>query len=315
MNEILLSKPVKSVFIPLQNRLSYLPDKSDLEIQIKELCDKAYNEGYDEGVVQGQRQQEAVSGVEIQQLKQNFQKVLRALPEEMKQAFIDVEDMAAALCLNIAKKVIRKEVESKEHIITLIRDIIKDISDKTTLTIRMSPSDLRMLRDEGLELELAKDVTTLNIVEDMEIQRGGCVIEHNLGQVNAKIEDQISALERNIFNKYTSNAEESDKDNTAHSMEDVEKDEYMSSLSGMENQTPTLNVDIPDLDEPSSVNDQPETNIATEESLSTPPEIESKDEISEEITPDAEKNTPNVDLGTDNADTVGVDISGTDVPS
>lgn len=315
MNEILLSKPVKAVFIPLQNRLSYLPDKSDLEIQIKELCDKAYNEGYDEGVVQGQRQQEAVSGVEIQQLKQNFQKVLRALPEEMKQAFIDVEDMAAALCLNIAKKVIRKEVESKEHIITLIRDIIKDISDKTTLTIRMSPSDLRMLRDEGLELELAKDVTTLNIVEDMEIQRGGCVIEHNLGQVNAKIEDQISALERNIFNKYTSNAEESDKDNTAHSMEDVEKDEYMSSISGMENQTPTLNVDIPDLDEPSSVNDQTETNIATEESLSTPPEIESKDEISEEITPDVEKNTPNVDLGTDNADTVGVDISGTDVPS
>lgn len=219
MNEITLNRPVKSVFIPLENRLESFYDKQEIQLQIQAKCDKSYNEGYEAGIEQGRREQEAVSGVEMQMLKQHFQNVMSSIPNQMKQAFIDVEDMAAALCLNIAKKVIHKEIEHKEHIITLIRKIIKNISDKTTLTIRMNPFDLQMLREEGLEIELAKDVTTLNIVEDMEINRGGCIIEHNLGQVNAKIEDQIAALDRSISNQFT--LVDQEESSTAPEIEDI----------------------------------------------------------------------------------------------
>lgn len=308
MNEIILDRPVKSVFIPLENRISSFADKSDIELQIKEKCEKSYNEGYEDGVAEGQRVQEAVSGVEIQQLKQNFQKVVKSLPHELKKAFMDVEDLAAALCLKMAKKVIHKEIESKDHIINLIRDIIKDISDKTTLTLRMNPDDLRMLREEGLELELAKDVTTLNIVEDMEIQRGGCIIEHNLGQVNAKIEDQIAALDNTVVNKFTEadKAAEEEKQRLAKELAKAEAVHETVVNSAVINEVvaeteAAENVDISD------------TNAA--DIPNSADNLDPNQNLSSEVTQESEENTPNVDLGTDNANNTDVDISGTALPS
>lgn len=332
MNEITLNRPVKSVFIPLENRISVLSDKQDIELQIQEKCDSSYNKGYEDGIQQGRREQKAVSEVEMQMLKQHFQNVMSTIPNQMKKAYQDMEDMAAALCLNIAKKVIHKEIENKEHIITLIRTSIQNISDKTTLTIRMNPSDLQMLREEGLEIELAKDVTTLNIVEDMEIDRGGCVIEHNLGQVNAKIEDQIATLDKNLANQFTQttdNAEDVQPPEEVTSIPKAEPSQTQQSMDemleevlggGQKEEAPTSSGDVTPEPEPKQETDIfadvqfPEGEsmsgsvpMADAEDLTTlPGEADIPSSENQQNPAEPENNSPDDNLGTDNADKTDV---------
>jgi flagellar assembly protein FliH len=65
----------------------------------------------------------------------------------------------------------------------------------------MNPGDLQFINETKYQLShLAADVNSVTIEAEESIQSGGCIIETDLGEIDARIEKQLQAVEESFRN-------------------------------------------------------------------------------------------------------------------
>lgn len=170
--------------------------------QKEEIRKAAYDEGYQAGLQSGHTEgyeagkQEADSryGAEIAEFVSHLASTEARIDAELDRFIQEAEDQLAALAVVIAERIIRTELhQTREAIIAIAKDAIKEVRHGTSVRIRVNPFDGTVVDARSGELLAASSgLRKLEVVRDSTIQ-GGCVIEGDGGVVDARIE---SALER-----------------------------------------------------------------------------------------------------------------------
>ncbi|WP_372679348.1 FliH/SctL family protein, partial [Desulfosarcina sp.] len=160
--------------------------------QIQQLTEAAFKKGRDQGRTEAiAEQQEAVD--------QGAAALARAVEEIVRVRQQDVDRMeteTVRLALAIAKKVIGHEAEYGPVIHHVLKAAMKKVVDTRHLTVRLNPQDIDTVNGFKQELILADDFGAhLRLEADEAILRGGCIIETKLGDLDARIDQQIKIIE------------------------------------------------------------------------------------------------------------------------
>ncbi|MGI6132534.1 MAG: FliH/SctL family protein [Bacillota bacterium] len=104
----------------------------------------------------------------------------------------------ARLAVAVAGKVIQRSVEQDPEIVLAIaRAAISQTEGTRSVVLRVSPKDMELVLLAHDELvKSSPDLRNLKVVEDPRIERGGCVVEMEVGHVDARIDEQLSEIER-----------------------------------------------------------------------------------------------------------------------
>ena len=104
------------------------------------------------------------------------------------------------LALAIARQVICREIEmDKEVVVGVAREALAKVEDPAEIKIKMNPADLQFINDAKIQFsELIGDIDNVTLEAEDNIQSGGCVIQTNLGEIDARIEKQIQAVEESF---------------------------------------------------------------------------------------------------------------------
>ena len=104
----------------------------------------------------------------------------------------------ARLAVAVAGKVIHRSVEEDPEIVLAIaRAAISRTEGTRSVVLRVSPKDMELVLLAHDELvKSSPDLRNLKVVEDPRIERGGCVVEMEVGHVDARIDEQLSEIER-----------------------------------------------------------------------------------------------------------------------
>ncbi|MCD6186027.1 MAG: hypothetical protein J7K84_09635 [Deltaproteobacteria bacterium] len=158
-------------------------------INIKEA---AYSEGFEKG-----KESE----------KESEKKILISIVDELREAFVELEEFKKSVCLNaekaavklslcIAEKILHAEIEKNDDsIIKIIKESFKKIMDNETTKIKINPYDLSYIQNaESLEIDNILAKSSVNFEADAEISRGGCVLETDSGEIDARIESQLMVI-------------------------------------------------------------------------------------------------------------------------
>ena len=194
-NVITNKQAIKDIYIPLEEQLKKFVSIEESNKKIEKIRSAAYNKGYYEGSLAGK---ESAKKEIAEKVNNEYAPIVKNIPSEITKVLKILEREVVKLSLAIAKKVIRKEVDNPEYITNLIRHLIQDVSDKSQVTLKLNPEDVVSLREHGVELELAEEVEELNIEEDASVLRGGCILETNLGSLDARLDEQIAEIEKNL---------------------------------------------------------------------------------------------------------------------
>lgn len=145
----------------------------------------AAKEGYQDGLASAQS--------DLQQIRDDFSGFLNA-PQEV---FDFVAPNILEISLEIAKKIIKKEIEQDSNlIINNIKDVLNSLSkEEKKITLRTNPSQVDLLKQEipdvltnlGLEAKVV-------VVPDESVFEGGCMVVTNNGIIDATIETQLSII-------------------------------------------------------------------------------------------------------------------------
>lgn len=123
---------------------------------------------------------------------------IAALEAEIKKVREDLEKMLIPVALKAAKKIVGKEIELSENtIFDIVSNALKAVSQHKKITIYVNKKDLEPLEKNRSKLKnLFESLEALSIRERTDVARGGCIIETEVGIINAQLENQWSALER-----------------------------------------------------------------------------------------------------------------------
>ena len=167
--------------------------------------EQAYRNGFEEGRARGVREGET-AGFErgtqkIEPLINSITEVLIQLDAIRKETFHQIEKEVAELALAIAQKVICREVATdRETVVCVAREALAKVDDPGKITIKMNPADLHFINETKYQLaNVIADVKNVTFKGEKAIQRGGCIIETELGEIDARIEKQLEAIKESFL--------------------------------------------------------------------------------------------------------------------
>jgi len=103
------------------------------------------------------------------------------------------------LVFALAEKVIGREAERAPFVEeTIVRALLR-LSQRERVVIRVNPEEYLLVRD--LKDDLFRRIEGLEFVEvkeDPRIRRGGCIVETQFGNVDARLETQIAVLREEV---------------------------------------------------------------------------------------------------------------------
>ncbi len=123
---------------------------------------------------------------------------------ERKKIIKDAEAEILRLSLKVAEQVIKSEVSLHRDVtLNIVSDAISRVSDREQVIIRVNRDDVDNVKKYKDRIGSVVDgIKSLSIVEDASVEPGGCVIETNLGYVDARISTKLTAIEE-AFRKVT----------------------------------------------------------------------------------------------------------------
>lgn len=101
------------------------------------------------------------------------------------------------LALEIARKVIRREVAVDPEIaVTLVRVALGRLHNRAVATVRLHPDDIAYVT---ARLGRAPIGGSVDFIEDASVGQGGCLVHTEMGDVDARIEQQVAEIERALL--------------------------------------------------------------------------------------------------------------------
>ena len=137
---------------------------------------RGYEEGYQEG------------------LGQLSERILEAESAREK-VFGEAEPEIIRMVMEIGEKVIGREIKKGAVVDVLQKTISESVGQK--VIVRLNPDDFATVKAKQAEfLAAAGQSRSLGFREDESIPAGGCIVESELGTVDARLETQLAAIRK-----------------------------------------------------------------------------------------------------------------------
>lgn len=167
-----------------------------LEAQVAEIKETAYQEGFQQGFLEG-------SQAGLAETVQKLEKLVSSLERERDRTQLVMDNQVEGLgprliniSCQIASKILKREIKLQpEIIITQVENILKGISRAKNLAIRVNVGDMELVKNsEECFLQLTQGIDQIDFVVDPSLEPGGCIIETNSGGVDASIQTQLEMI-------------------------------------------------------------------------------------------------------------------------
>lgn len=158
-----------------------------------EAFQKGHQEGREAGIEEGKG--------ELQRVIERFHVVLSKAIERRNEIIQESETQVVNLVLSIAKKVIKVISENQKNVvINNITQSLQRLQQKSDVIVRVNLADLKLAtRHKEDILRMAERVKTITIAEDTTVDPGGCIIETDFGEIDARISSQLREIEDRIL--------------------------------------------------------------------------------------------------------------------
>ncbi len=147
----------------------------------------AFEEGYRAGL------EKASTDMEV------FRNNLAQFMGAQKDVFEYIAPDILEISVDIAKKIIKKEVEQDPQVLmNTIVDVLKTVSkNEPKIIIKVKPQAVQFIKDTIPNITYQYGIDSkINIVADPSIEEGGCVFQTNNGIVDASIDTQLEIIKK-----------------------------------------------------------------------------------------------------------------------
>ena len=163
-------------------------EKKAAETQKKaeEAYERKREEGYRDGLEEGK----------LEHAEKMMETILSSVE------FIEgIEDTLVSVVNQAIRKIIG-DMDDKERIVRIVRNALNSVRGQQNVTVRVAPADEEIVAQALSAMTAGSSGSAfLTIVADARLPRNSCILESELGVVDASLETQLKALENAFHSK------------------------------------------------------------------------------------------------------------------
>ncbi len=165
--------------------------------QAKIYGESAKQESQREGFKLGKEEGYKAALEEFVKYMDEAKNLITQLVREREQVLNSVEPELARLSVSIAEKIIGEEMQlNRDTVINIIKNAMQKVKSSEEVTIKVNPDDLDYVNENrDVFTRLVEGLKSLEITSDPRVDKGGCMIETNLGSADARVSTQLEAIE------------------------------------------------------------------------------------------------------------------------
>jgi flagellar assembly protein FliH len=131
----------------------------------------------------------------------SFTSLVRALTSARDEFYSNSENEMVELVINVAEMALGDQIEKNPGLIRhVIKSAVLKLQSREQMTIRVNPKDIaeaeKVRQDISKEVE---DIEKVSFKGDPLVSRGGCVLETNMGSIDARVETQLEAMRESLL--------------------------------------------------------------------------------------------------------------------
>ncbi|OIJ17834.1 flagellar assembly protein FliH [Anaerobacillus alkalidiazotrophicus] len=161
----------------------------------KQAEEKGYNEGFQHGLHEGQRQYETA----IEEAKD----IVTSSRKDYFHRLEEAEPVIVQLAIKVAEKIISESLENNQEIwLSIVKDVINEVREQEHVKIYVHPQCFELTLNHKEELRLLlPNCENLSIYPDLHLEENGCTIETPYGKIDASIDSQLSEIKYALLEK------------------------------------------------------------------------------------------------------------------
>jgi flagellar assembly protein FliH len=177
-------------FAPIEN------DRKDNSIEIE--LHNRYITGFNDG------QKDAITKLQqefTERLKSKYDQldsIIEHLYEQNKLLNEQFTKSVLDTAFAVAEKIIHKELDKQSDITNLIETCLKKVLTANEIIIKLNPADFESVTEDLKQINKSIDVSKIRFEKDEMIEKGGCLVETEIGNADARISSQLNELKRKL---------------------------------------------------------------------------------------------------------------------
>ncbi|WP_039596110.1 FliH/SctL family protein [Ralstonia sp. A12] len=161
-----------------------------------------YQQGLKAGRTDGQQEAHTIAKQAVEDRLRQLDHLLSALPAEMLKRLHQSEDEMAALCFEVICRIVGDAATNRQAVQDMVRHAVQQASTQL-VAIHVHPADLAHLQgDADLNAWFARqsfqEGSAVQWVADDRVKLGGCILRSPRGNLDARLETQLSAVREAI---------------------------------------------------------------------------------------------------------------------
>jgi len=115
----------------------------------------------------------------------------------------NAEPEIVRLAVRVAEKIIGRElITAPETIVSIVKEALKSARRERKFVLHVHPEHEAVVRERIAQLRsFSDDLQELRVFSDSEMSQGGCLIESEIGVVDARLETQLAVLEQALLRR------------------------------------------------------------------------------------------------------------------
>lgn len=189
-------------FTPSPGPTAVTPALRDLPLPSSsvERAESIEREAYARGRADGVGDVEATATARVEAMTAQLGSAIHSLAAVRDVLMRRSERDLVRLAVAIAERVLRREIDvDRDQLVVMARAAIDRLGNQTAATIHLNPVDLENVRaGQGQELG-----TSVNLLADASVPRGGCVVRSSVGAIDTGIDAQMTEVSRALLGDAT----------------------------------------------------------------------------------------------------------------
>jgi len=172
-----------------------------LETETRATLDEEKNAALNQAREDGRNEGYAEGKAEVDRLIERTHTVLERAQDKRGEILVQTEEEVIRLVLLMVRKVVKVISESqREVVVSNVIEALKKVKDRGNIIIRVNIEDVKLTTEHTKEfIQALEGVKSIQVSEDSSVDLGGCVIETDFGEIDARISSQLAELESKIL--------------------------------------------------------------------------------------------------------------------
>jgi flagellar assembly protein FliH len=174
---------------------------AQIEADSKQAFEAERKNAEENGWITGKEAGFAEGKAEVERLIERTHTILNRAQDKRAEILAESEQEIIDLVLLIARKVIKVISENQRNIIiSNVVQALRKVKGRGNIIIRVNMADLKLATEHIKDfIKMVEGAKSIQVIEDSTVDEGGCIVETDFGEIDARISSQLAELENKIL--------------------------------------------------------------------------------------------------------------------